>query len=215
MRARYEGNITMDAVSVIDVNVWDVTVNGTLSGVEGGVINVRYNSASEYGSLDVLTGFQCPLDWLTEDMQVLTLKITFIEPLPDNNFNRGIDVTRLYSSTMCSSGFLTATWTDNSLADSKRCVTDIEVDHRRKNGDYIFPFEVDARVFIGACPSKGLSVVVIAVIIVCCIIVLLAVVGVFVYLRYRKRYAQGSFNKQFERDNRTTMESRKASVLNQ
>jgi len=205
----------MDAVSVIDVNVWDVTVNGTLTGVTGGIINVRYNSASEYGSLDVLNGFQCPLDWVTEDMQVLTLKIAFIEPLPPNNFNKGIDVTRLYSSTMCTSGFLTATWADNSVVDSKRCVTDISVNHRRLNGDYIFPFEVDAEVMIGGCPAKGLSVVVIAVIIVCCIIVLLAVVGVFVYLRYRKRYAQGSFNKQFERDNRTTMESRKASVLNQ
>ena len=44
----------------------------------------------------------------------------------------------------------------------------------------------------------------IAVIIVCCIVVLLVVVGIFVYMRYRKRYAQGAFNRQFERENART-----------
>jgi hypothetical protein len=212
-RATYNGNITMAAESVIDTDIWDVTVNGWLSGVIGSTVQVRYESKVAYGSIAVTTGAFCPFEWRAEQMQVLTLKLNFKEPLPDNSQPGGILVTRLYSATMCSSGFASATWHDNSKADSPKCVTDIKVDHRRLNGDYIFPFEVDALAITGTCPSKGLSVVVIAVIIVCCIIVLLAVVGVFVYLRYRKRYAQGSFNKQFEKQNKATMDTRKGSTF--
>ena len=31
------------------------------------------------------------------------------------------------------------------------------------------------------------------------------IVGIFVYLRYRKRYAQGAFNRQFEKENQSSM----------
>jgi len=143
----------------------------------------------------------------------MSLVLDFASAPPDDPSTPGeVAINGFYIAQMCSSSFGTATWTQADQGTATNCITNIvSVSMSQITQDTDFIFGVDVVLSTGPCPPKGLPVVVIAVIIVCCIVVLLVIVGIFVYMRYRKRYAQGAFNKQFERENEKAGRSTTAS----